>query len=62
LVHKGKYNKTKLIHLVPTQKLINNRIIHVESYVKPGLEYHSKSLLERGWKISNKRSEEDSEI
>jgi hypothetical protein len=61
LVHKGKYDRTKLIHLVPTQKLIDNRIVHVESYVKPGLEYHSQSLLERGWKIANKKLEEDPE-
>lgn len=43
LVHKGKYDSTKLISLVPT-KLADNRIVHVESYVKPGIEYHAQSL------------------
>jgi hypothetical protein len=43
LVHKGKYEGTALIKLVPTT-LLDNRTLHVESFVKPGIEYHSKSL------------------
>lgn len=48
VVHAGKYSGTALIKLTPTT-LVDNRTIHVESFVKPGIEYHSKSLEERGW-------------
>ena len=45
-VHGGLYNGPKLIKLVPSeQKLFDNRILHTESYIKPGKEY----LLEKGW-------------
>nr|YP_009364073.1 hypothetical protein [Pediastrum duplex]AQU64402.1 hypothetical protein [Pediastrum duplex] len=50
LVHGGKYDSTKLIKLVPT-RLVDNRVVHVESFVKPGIEYNQKSLQEKGWKI-----------
>jgi hypothetical protein len=54
LIHAGKYTGQSLIRLVPT-KLMDNRIVHVESFVKPGIEYHAKSLEEKGWKkIPNK--------
>lgn len=49
LVHSGQYNDTALIKLVPT-RLMDNRTIHVESFVKPGIEYNAKSLEEKGWK------------
>lgn len=49
LVHGGKYDSTRLIKLVPT-RLVDNRVVHVESFVKPGIEYNAKSLLEKGWK------------
>jgi hypothetical protein len=49
-VHGGKYNGPKLIKLAPVTRLIDNRIIHVESFIKPGVEYHAKSLTEKGWK------------
>ena len=55
LVHGGKYNGPKLMNLAPTTKLIDNRIIHVESFVKPGAEYHAKSLTEKGWTQLNKK-------
>jgi len=48
LVHAGTYTGTALIKLVP-KKLIDNRMVHVESFVKPGIEYNSKSLIEKGW-------------
>lgn len=48
LVHAGQYSGYALFKLVP-QKLFDNRTIHVESFVKPGLEYNSKSLEEKGW-------------
>jgi hypothetical protein len=50
LVHGGKYDNTRLIKLVPTKKLVDNRVLHVESFVKPGIVYNAKSLLEKGWK------------
>ncbi len=50
LVHTGNYDSTKLIKLVPT-RLVDNRVVHVESFVKPGIEYNQKSLQEKGWKI-----------
>lgn len=48
LVHAGQYSGYALLKLVP-QKLMDNRVIHVESFVKPGVEYNSKSLEEKGW-------------
>ena len=50
LVHKGAYNGIALVKLAPVIKLVDNRIIHVESFVKPGVEYNAKSLIEKGWK------------
>ena len=50
-VHKGLYHEKKLINLAPkNQTLIDNRIIHLESFIKPGIEYLSKNILEKGWK------------
>lgn len=53
LVHGGKYNGPKLTRLAPITKLVDNRIIHVESFVKPGNEYYAKNLEEKGWKLAN---------
>jgi retron-type reverse transcriptase len=49
LVHQGAYQGIKLMKLVPT-RLYDNRTLHVESYVKPGVVYHAKSLEEKGWR------------
>ena len=50
-VHGGKYDGPALIKLLPVrQKLMDNRIIHLESFIKPGREYHAKNLEEKGWK------------
>jgi hypothetical protein len=49
LVHGGKYDGPKLINMAPKQKLVDNRVIHVESFVKPGIEYHAKTLAQKGW-------------
>lgn len=49
VVHPGKYEGVPLIRLQPS-KMFDNRIINVESYVKPGIEYSSRPLEERGWK------------
>lgn len=62
LTHKGKYQGQKLIKLAPRQKLIDNRITHIESFVQPGRVYNSRSLEEKGWiktKLSkNKKTKE----
>lgn len=48
LVHPGKYQGPALIKLAP-EKTIDNRIVNIESFIKPGnKEYHSKELTERG--------------
>jgi hypothetical protein len=49
LVHGGKYDGPKLITLAPTVKTVDNRILHVSRFVKPGVVYHAKSLEEKGW-------------
>ena len=55
LIHNGTYSDTKLIKLAPnSNNLIDNRIISMESFIKPGIEYTAKSLLEKGWKEKNK--------
>jgi hypothetical protein len=51
VIHKGQYSGTALNKLLNSTKLLaDNRILHVESFVKPGPEHHSKSLVEKGWK------------
>ena len=49
VVHTGKYSGPGLSAIAPTTKLVDNRILHVESVVKPGKVYHTKSLEEKGW-------------
>lgn len=48
LVHGGKFHGPSLVKLTPT-KLIDNRVLHVERYVKTGTEYFAKTLKEKGW-------------
>lgn len=48
VVHTGKYQGPSLGALAPV-KTIDNRIVHVESFVKPGVVYNSKRLEEKGW-------------
>jgi hypothetical protein len=50
LVHGGRYDGPKLINLAPERRLMDNRIIHTESFIKPGVQYYAKSLTEKGWK------------
>lgn len=53
MVHGGKYDGPSLISLNPLVKpstLVDNRIIHISSFVKPGMIYEAKSLEEKGWK------------
>ncbi len=51
IIHAGKYQGPPLKSLINlNDKLVDNRVIHVESFVKPGKEYFSKTLPERGWR------------
>ncbi len=55
VIHGGHYKGPPLRRLVNiNDKLVDNRIIHLESFVKPGEEFFSKTLEERGWKESQK--------
>jgi len=50
VIHGSKYQGPPLRRLVRLDdKLVDNRVIHVESFVKPGQEYFSRPLEERGW-------------
>jgi len=50
LVHKGGYYGPNLRAYAPTYKLVDNRVLHVESFVKPGESvYNAKSLESKGW-------------
>lgn len=51
LVHGGRYNGPKLLYFARQPKLVDNRIIHPESFIKPGPKYNAKSLTEKGWKV-----------
>jgi nicotine oxidoreductase len=56
-IHRGDYKGPPLRTLINLDnKLVDNRVLHVESYVKPGKEYHSKSLEERGRKPIEKEN------
>ncbi len=51
VIHGAKYQGPPLRSLVNiNDKLVDNRVIHLESYVKPGQEYFSRPLELRGWK------------
>jgi len=50
LVHGGSYSGPRIGSLANvSDKLVDNRVLHVESYVKPGREYFAKTLPEKGW-------------
>jgi hypothetical protein len=49
LIHKGSYDGVALSKLSPVYKMVDNRIIHIESFIKPGEQYFAKSLEEKGW-------------
>jgi hypothetical protein len=49
IIHAGKYNGTKLTTMAP-KILFDNRLVHIESYVKVGKEYFAQTLEEKGWK------------
>jgi len=50
LVHTGQYDGTPLRRIAPVTRLMDNRIIHVESFIKPGKQYFAKTIEEKGWK------------
>lgn len=51
MVHnvESNYSNDELISLVPVKKLYDNRIINIESQIKTGKFYGSKSLEQKGW-------------
>jgi hypothetical protein len=49
IIHAGKYNGTKLTTMA-IKVLFDNRLVHIESYIKVGKEYFAKTLVEKGWK------------
>lgn len=49
-MHPGKYSSPALLSLIP-QKTVDNKIIHLSNWIKPGnKDFFSKELEERGWK------------
>lgn len=53
VIHSGKYQGPPLRSLVKIEdKLVDNRVVHLESFVKPGKEYFSRPLEQRGWRVS----------
>lgn len=52
-IHRGRYRGIKLTSLISVRTLTDNRIVHVESFVKPGQEHYSKNLEERGWTVES---------
>jgi hypothetical protein len=56
VIHGAKYQRPPFRHLVHfDNRLVDNRVIHIESYIKPGQEYFSKPLEERGWSPISKK-------
>ncbi len=50
VIHSGLYQGPPFNSLIKIdERLVDNTVIHLESFVKPGREYFSKSLEERGW-------------
>jgi hypothetical protein len=52
MLRKGTYSGTKLSRMAPVI-LYDNRLIHIESYIKPGKEYFGETLVEKGWEIAD---------
>jgi len=53
VIHGAKYQGPPLKSLIKMDnKLVDNRVVHLESFVKPGKEYFSRSLQQRGWRES----------
>lgn len=56
-IHAGKYSGKSLRLIAPliveTDKGYDSRLVNIESYLKPGKEYFSKTLKEKGWKEIN---------
>lgn len=53
VIHSGTHQGSNLTSLAPITfeniRLYDNRLAHVESYIKRGREYFGKSLIEKGW-------------
>lgn len=54
LIHAGRYKGNKLtessIKLKETRTGYDNRLVHLESFIKPGKEYFGKTLEQKGWR------------
>jgi len=51
VIHTGQYSGKRLTNLIDyDERLIDNRILHVESFVHKGHEHFGKKLEEKGWK------------
>lgn len=60
VIHGAEYQGPPLRKLIRfNDKLVDNRVIHIESYVKPGREYFSKPLESRGWSRRSKQAFKD---
>ncbi len=50
IIHKGTYSGKPLINLAPTNKMYDNRILHLETFIRPtDPRHHAKSLEQKGW-------------
>lgn len=54
-VHQGKYSGPALKAFSPRVTLYDNRIVHIESFVKKGPERYAKNLEEKGWVTTDKQ-------
>jgi len=61
LTHQGKYQGVQLIKLAPRQKLVDNRITHIEAFIQPGQNYNALTLEEKGWTKLSKINKETKE-
>lgn len=54
-IHNGEYDGRNLkSYIISNPTLMDNRIVHVESFIKPGdVEHNAKELEEKGWRIVN---------
>lgn len=49
-IHQVKYTGPSLISMTPVKTtLYDNRVTHIESFIKPGIVYESKSMEDKGW-------------
>ncbi len=47
-IHGGTYNDPALKEISP-KKLVDNRIVHIENFIKRGAPHYAKDLVSKGW-------------